>query len=98
MIDSLFTGLFNFLQNLINLLLTPINNIMISLFPNYADGIVYINQMLYYVTQPINFLLDATFIYEITWTYIVTSIIFKVTAKLLIYPIKLIVDWWNSLI
>lgn len=98
MIDSIFQGLISFLQNLIDLLLSPINSIIVSIFPTYDQAIITINQMLYYISQPINFLLDASFIFDFTWTYIVTSLIFKVTAKILIYPIKLIINWWSSLV
>lgn len=97
-IETFFTDkLLPFLQKLIDILLSPINNAVIKIFPDYNEFITMINQFLYYVTQPINYILDMSFISSITWTYLLTSIIFRVSSKLIVYTVKLFVKWWSAL-
>lgn len=100
-ITSIATGVWQALLSLINNLVnTRINSIIAgftSLLPDFRPYIHYLTDLLDMVVDYCLFILDASFIQSAIFTYLIASLIFKISAPVFAYTIKLIVKWWHEL-
>lgn len=92
-----FTNLVNFISNLVNIAFSPINNLLLRNFPNIDNFLELIYSAFDYVVQYVAFALDFSFINKAVFTYLITSLIFRVVVTSSSYLTKLIVKWWHQL-
>lgn len=97
MINAILKGIFNIVTKFINILLTPINALIVSFLPGFNDMLSYISQFFNVATQYVGFITDSMFIDREVLSFLILYWTFKLTFPIAVYSIKLVVKWYNSL-
>lgn len=97
MINAILTGIFKILTYLISLFLTPINLLITNFLPGLDSALSSLSSFFTYCFQYVGWILDSCFISSETVSLLIAIWVFKLTAPLLVYLIKLIVRWYNKL-
>lgn len=97
MINALLTGLFDIIISLVNVLLSPIDALISSAFPDIANGLNYVSAFFDYVCSIVPwamswFAFPATLIqfFIAYWT-------FKLTIPLAVHTVKLAIAWYDKI-
>lgn len=100
-ITSIATGVWqaflSLINNLVNIRLNSIINGFTALLPDFRPYLSYLTNLLDMVVDYCLFILDASFIQSVIFTYLISSLIFKISAPIFAYIIKLIIKWWHQL-
>lgn len=97
MIGVILLGFIHLVVFLVNHLLNPIDSIIQQYLPNLASGLNAVASFFNMLTSVIGWCIDATGLSSETISIIVTYYIFKLTAPLLVYVIKLALKWYRKL-
>lgn len=97
MINAILKGIISLIVGLVSLILAPIDNLIASALPDLATGLNAISQMLNVVQSGLAWAVSATGLSSLALSLIVMYFLFKLTAPLLFYMIKLALAWYNKL-
>lgn len=97
MIQSILTGIFSLVTNLVQILLSPIDTIISTALPNLQTGINAIGQFLTIVSSSIGWVLSAFGLSSECLSLIVLYFTFKLTVPLTISTIKLAIRWYDKI-
>lgn len=97
MIQDIFLGLVNLIIGFISLLLTPIDNLILSLLPDLSHAFTAIGSYLNIIASSIGWAISLTGLSSSAISLIITYYIFKLTAPISFYLIKLAIAWYNKL-
>lgn len=97
MINALIKGIFNIVLGLVNLILTPINALILTFIPDLGNIFGIIRQFFTTCFTYIGWVRDASFIEGYTISLAIAYWTFKLTAPLAVNTIKLAIKWYNSL-
>lgn len=97
MINSILTGIFKLIISLVTLILTPIDNIILSLLPDLSNALTSIGNFFNLVGQSIGWSISLLGLSTETISLVVLYFTFKLTAPIMFYMIKLALSWYNKL-
>ena len=97
MINSILTGIFKLIISLVTLILTPIDNIILSLLPDLSNARTSIGNFFNLVGQSIGWSISLLGLSTETISLVVLYFTFKLTAPIMFYMIKLALSWYNKL-
>lgn len=98
MINSILIGIINFVYNLIDTLLLPIDTIINQYVPDLGSALQTFSNLLDYVLGFIGFCVDASGLDSIAILLIITYFTFSLTVPLAIWVIKVVIKWWHALV
>lgn len=94
---NIFNALSNFVLKLVYTITLPLWNFASNSIPNFEYYLVDLRNMLYGFLKYVFFVLDASLINKVIITYVIMSIIFRISLKFVAYTIKTTVKWWHYL-
>lgn len=97
MINEILTQLFQYIIDLINLCLLPIDSLIESILPDLSSALGTISSFLDIGFSSIGWCISALGIPPLAISFIVMYYTFKLTAPILFYVIKLVISWYNKL-
>ena len=97
MINTIITGLFEFITSIVNILLYPINLLIDQYFPDITNALVLVRQLFGYLFQFSGWILDACLISPETISLLISYLTVRYTVPYLVYGIKLAIRWYESL-
>lgn len=97
MIQSILTGIFTLVTNLVQILLSPIDTLISSALPNLQSGLNAIGSFLTLVSSSIGWVLSAFGLSSECLSLIVLYFTFKLTVPLTISTIKLAIRWYDKI-
>ena len=97
MIKKIIKGIFNLVIGLVNLILSPIDNLINNALPSIAAAISYINNFLDFIGDTIPWVLSWFHLPNAFISLLVGYWTFKLTLPLTIHTIKLAIKWWDKL-
>lgn len=97
MINALLQGIITLIISLVNLILTPIDAIILSALPDLSGALTSIGAFLTIAGSSIGWVISLTGLSSETISLIVVYFTFKLTAPLLFYMIKLALAWYNKI-
>lgn len=98
MIKAIIKGMLGLLVYLVDIFLTPINNIINYFIPNINDYLSTINSFFNLCSNVLGFVVDSFFLYPETVTLLITYITARLLAPLAVGAIKTVVKWWEALV
>lgn len=98
MINTIISGLLSYVEFMINLVFTPIDNFIVSNFPVISDGITAINQLFNFILGAIGYVIDASGISQTAIALIIGYFTFTILATFTMHIVKLILKWYQALI
>ena len=96
-LSNLLLGVVNFIVGFISLLLVPIDNLILSLLPDLSHALTAIGSYLNVISQGLGWAISLSGLSSATISLIITYYVFKLTAPISFYLIKLAVAWYNKL-
>lgn len=96
-IQDVVTFLINFIISFISLILTPIDNIILSLLPDLSNAFTGIGNYFSIISSSIGWAVSLTGLSSATISLIIIYYTFKLTAPMFFYLIKLAISWYNKL-
>lgn len=97
MINAILKGIISLIVGLVSIVLTPIDNLILSVLPNLSNAFTAIGNFLNLISTGIGWVVSATGLSNETLSLIVMYFTFKLTAPMLFYMIKLALSWYNKL-
>ena len=97
MINALLQGVISLIIGLVNIILTPIDAIIVSALPDLSNAFTAIGSFLNVAGQSIGWVISLTGLSSSTISLVVTYYTFKLTAPFLFYMIKLALAWYNKI-
>ena len=97
MIGKILQGVIGLIISLVNLILTPIDNLITSALPDLSNALTAVGNFLTLCLQSIGWVISLSGLSSACITLIVVYFTFKLTAPLLFYFIKLALSWYNRL-
>lgn len=97
MIKKIISGIFKLVIGLVNLILSPIDNLINSAMPSIATAISYINDLLDNLLGFIPWILSWFHLPSAFISLLVGYFTFKLTLPLTIHTIKLAIKWYDKL-
>lgn len=97
MINAILKGVFKLVTKFINILLYPINALIVSFLPSFNDMLSYISDFFATSSEYIGFITDSLFIDSNVLSFLILYWTFKLTFPIAVSGIKLVVRWYNSL-
>lgn len=97
MINAILKGVFKLVISLVNLLLSPIDNLIEQFLPSLADGLDKVSAFFNWVTNLVP--------WGVSWFGLETSVItlfvgyvtIELTVPLLVHTVKLAIKWYDKL-
>jgi len=96
-INAIIKGIFSLITGLINVILTPINNLITAGIPELSLVFGTIRNLFTILFQYSGWVLDASLINAETISLFIALFTLKLTIPLTINAIKLAVKWYNAL-
>ena len=96
-LSNFLLGVINFIVGFISLLLVPIDNLILSLLPDLSNALTAIGSYLNIISQGLGWAISLSGLSSTTISLIITYYVFKLTAPISLYLIKLAVAWYNKL-
>lgn len=96
-LTDLFSGLISLVIGFIQLLLIPIDNLILSVLPDLSNAFTGIGVLFNYIASSLSWVVSLTGLSSATLSLIVAYYTFKLTAPMLFYLIKLAIAWYNKL-
>lgn len=97
MIGQLLQGLMSLIIGLINLILLPIDTLILSVLPDLSHALSSFGDFLDLVSTHLGWAISFSGLSTNAISLIIMFYGFKLTAPLLFYTIKLALKWYNSL-
>lgn len=97
MINALLKGVIKLIISLVNVILTPIDSIIVSVLPDLSNAFTAIGSFLSIISSGIGWAVSLTGLSSATISLIVAYYTFKLTAPFLFYMIKLALSWYNKI-
>ena len=97
MINAILTGIISLIVGLVSLILSPIDNLIMSALPDLSNALTAIGSFLNLIAQGVGWAVSATGLSNETLSLIVMYFGFKLSAPLLFYMIKLAISWYDKL-
>ena len=97
MINSILTGIFNVVINLVSLILSPIDLLIENALPGLDSGINAIGTLFAYISGGVGWAISLVGLSGSAIGLIVTYYAFKLTTPMLFYLIKLAIQWYDKL-
>lgn len=98
MINSLLNGLIEFFKGFLNLILGPIDNLIVQYLPDFSDMLDYVGNFFNIILGFIPWILSWLHIPAIVLGFVLSYWIAKLTLSFLIHEIKLVVAWWDRIV
>jgi len=96
-INAILTGIISLIVGLVSLILSPIDNLIMSALPDLSNALTAIGSFLNLISQGIGWAISATGLSNETLSLIALYFGFKLTAPMLFYMIKLAISWYDKL-
>lgn len=100
-LEGLTSGVFEAIKNFITSLSTDLINGFLnfigSLLPDFTIYLPYISNMFNLVIDFCLFILDASMIQPVVFTYLIGTLLFRLNAPIFAYFTKLVINWWHAL-
>lgn len=97
MINALLKGVIKLIISLVNVILTPIDAIIVSVLPDLSNAFTSVGSFLNIISSGIGWAVSLTGLSSATISIIVAYYSFKLTAPFLFYMIKLALAWYNKI-
>lgn len=97
MINALLKGIIGLIISLVNLILTPIDNLIVSVIPDLSNAFTAIGSFFNMISSSIGWAVSLTGLSSATISLIISYFTFKLTAPFLFYMIKLALSWYNKI-
>lgn len=97
MINAILKGIISLIVGLVSLILTPIDNLILSVLPDLSNALTAVGSFLNIVANGIGWAVSASGLSNETLSLIVLYFTFKLTAPMLFYMVKLALSWYNKL-
>ena len=97
MINAILKGIISLIIGLVSLILTPIDNLILTALPNLSNALTAVGNFLNLISNGIGWAVSLTGLSNETLSLIVMYFTFKLTAPMLFYMIKLALSWYNKL-
>ena len=97
MINAILKGVFKIVTKFINLLLSPINALIVTFLPGFNNVLSYISQFFNTASQYIGYIMNSLFIDSNVISFLILYWTFKLTFPLAVYTFKLCVKWYDKL-
>ena len=97
MINSILKGIIGLIVGLVSLILTPIDNLILSVLPDLSNALTAVGSFLNVISSGVGWVISATGLSSETISLIVLYFTFKLSAPMLFYMIKLALSWYNKL-
>ena len=97
MINSILKGIISLIVGLVSLILTPIDNLILSVLPDLSNALTAVGSFLNVISTGVGWVISATGLSAETISLIVLYFTFKLSAPMLFYMIKLALSWYNKL-
>ena len=97
MINAILKGIISLIIGLVNLILTPIDNLILTALPNLSNALTAVGNFLNLISNGIGWAVSLTGLSNEALSLIVMYFTFKLTAPMLFYMIKLALSWYNKL-
>lgn len=91
-------ALVGILQFIINLLMTPINQLIGTYFPQIEQGFEYISDFFEMIIGFIPWIMSWFNLPSLFIDLVIAYYVFKLTVPYLVHGIKIAVSWWDSII
>lgn len=90
-------GIIKLIISLVSLILTPIDNLILTVLPDLSNGLTAVGSFLNLISNGIGWVISASGLSNEALSLIVAYFAFKLTAPMLFYLIKLALSWYNKL-
>lgn len=97
MINAILKGIFKIVTKFINLLLSPINALIVTFLPGFNNVLSYISNFFTTASQYVGYVIDSLFIDTNVISFLILYWTFKLTFPLAVYTLKLVVKWYDKL-
>lgn len=97
MIKAILSGIIKLIISLVSLLLAPIDLLIQSVLPSLSNAFTAIGNFLNIISSSIGWAVSLTGLSSSAISLIVAYFVFKLTAPMLFYMIKLALAWYNRL-
>ena len=97
MINAILQGIISLIIGLVSIILTPIDNLIISALPDLANALNAVSAFFNIIAQGIGWAVSLTGLSSAALGLIVVYFTFKLTAPMLFYMIKLALAWYNKI-
>lgn len=97
MINAILTGIFNLVIGLVSIILAPIDLVITNLLPDLSNALDAVAQFFSVVAGGIGWAVSLTGLSASALSLIVAYFVFKLTAPMAFYMVKLAISWFRSL-
>lgn len=97
MINAIIKGIMNLIIGLVDVVLKPIDLLIIQFLPDLSNALGAISSMFNIGSQYAGFAVSVSGLSSETISLIILYYTFKLTVPLLVYTIKLAIKWYNAL-
>lgn len=97
MINAILTGIIKLIVGLVSLILTPIDNLILSALPDLSNALTAVGNFFNLIGTSIGWVISVLGLSNETLSLIVLYFTFKLTAPMFFYMIKLALSWYNKL-
>ena len=97
MINAILKGIISLIIGLVSLILTPIDNLILSALPNLSNALTAIGNFLNLISNGIGWAVSLSGLSNEALSLIVMYFTFKLTTPMLFYMIKLALSWYHKL-
>lgn len=97
MINALLMGIINLIITLVNVIMYPIDALILSVLPDLSNALTSIGNFFNLISNGLGWAISASGLSSETLSLIVVYFTFKLTAPMLFYMIKLALTWYNRL-
>lgn len=97
MINAILMGIIKLIVSLVSLILSPIDNLIMSALPDLSNALTAVGNFFNLISTYIGWGVSVLGLSNETIALIVMYFVFKLTAPMLFYMIKLALSWYNKL-
>ena len=97
MINKILIGIIKLIVSLVTIILTPIDNLIQSALPQLSSALTAVGNFLNIIGSGIGWAISLTGLSSSAISLLVAYFVFKLTAPMLFYMIKLALAWYNRL-
>lgn len=97
MINAILKGIFSLVISLVNLLLTPIDNLIASAIPELSAAFDMISALFNQLVSVVPWVMSWLGVSTTVITLLVSYLTFKMTVPLAIHTVKLAIKWYDKL-
>lgn len=97
MIGKILSGIIGLIISLVNLILSPIDNLITSALPDLSNALTSVGNFLNICLRSIGWVISLSGLSSACISIIIVYFVFKLTAPMLFYLIKLALSWYNRL-